>query len=86
MTLKSTRRINQVILCDDDNIKKGDRMCLDRHSHPVVHIVHRSVSLIIVKFIFKHILITLLTNLNQIKRKSNECNYGMICIQIKTLF
>jgi hypothetical protein len=38
------------------------------------------------KLLIKHILITLLTNLNQIKRKSNECNYDMICIQIKTLF
>jgi hypothetical protein len=32
--------------------------------------------------LIKHILVTLL---NQIIRKSNECNYD-ICIQIKTLF
>jgi hypothetical protein len=34
------------------------------------------------KLLIKHILVTLL---NQIIRKSNECNYD-ICIQIKTLF
>jgi hypothetical protein len=38
------------------------------------------------KLLIKHILVTLLINFNQIIRKSNECNYDMICIQIKTLF
>ncbi len=38
------------------------------------------------KLLIKHILITLLTNLNQFKPNSNQFNYDMICIQIKTLF